>query len=208
MSKLLYVEASPMKDRSRSTAVAAAFLETYKTQWRTDEISSLDLWRTKLPAFDAETIDAKFAVLRNNTFTEQQWNRWESVRAVSRAFNAADKYVFSLPMWNFGVPYPLKHLIDVVTLPGENWAWSKEQGYRPLLFDKKALLIYTSANDYRANEAKDSDFQKPYMRRWLRFIGISDIHEISIAPTLGEAATVAKAEQLAIQQARTLAEAF
>jgi FMN-dependent NADH-azoreductase len=208
MSNVLYVEASPLKDRSRSASVARAFLQAYKALRHSDEIISIDLWRTKLPPFDADTIDAKFAVLRKQAFTSQQWDRWEAVRSVSRSFNSADKYVFSVPMWNFGVPYPLKHFIDVVTLPGENWSWSKERGYQPLFSDKRALLIYSSANDYGAAEASDSDFQKPYMRRWLKFIGIQDVREITIAPTLGDAEAVAAKQEIAVEQAMHFAREF
>jgi FMN-dependent NADH-azoreductase len=160
-----------------------------------------------LPPFDAETIDAKFSVLRKQQFAPEQWQRWDAVRSVSRRFNAGDKYVFSVPMWNFGVPYRLKHFIDIVTLPGENWTWSKERGYEPLLSGKRALLIYSSANDYSGRNDR-SDFQKPYLRRWLEFIGVDDIQEITVAPTLADPAAVADRRAAAIQQVRRLAPAF
>ena len=182
MAQLLYVEAAPLKPRSHSIHVASEFLKAYGKINRQDEIEVIDLWQTKLPPFDGETIEAKFAVLRKQEFTPEQQARWDAVRAVSRRFNAAAKYVFSVPMWNFSIPYPLKHYIDVVTLAGENWSWSPEAGYRSLLSGKKALVIYASAGQYGPGDA--SDFQKPYLRRWLNFIGITDIHEINVAPTL------------------------
>lgn len=205
--RLIYVEASPLKHRSHSTSVAEHFLRAYQNAHTSDDIVRMDLWRVNLPAFDAETIDAKFAVLRTQEFTPAQWERWESMRSISRRFNEADKYVFSVPMWNFGVPYPLKHFIDVVTLPGENWTWSKEKGYEPLLSGKKALLIYSSANDY-GDVSSGSDFQKPYLRRWLNFIGVNDIDEINIAPTLADAAAVAAKRTAAIERAASLASSF
>ena len=82
-------------------------------------------------------------------------------------------------MWNFGVPYRLKHYIDVVTLAGENWSWSRAEGYKSLVLRKKALLVYASAGDYGVSDP--SDFQKPYLRRWLNFIGVTDIQEINVA---------------------------
>ena len=189
MNRLLCIEASPMKHRSNSTAIAEAFLEVYQESHPSDDIARLNLWDVRLPAFDAQTIDAKFAVLRTQDFTPEQWERWEAVRTIARQFNASDKYVFSVPMWNFGIPYPLKHFIDVVTLPGENWMWSKADGYQPLLSGKNALLICSSANDHSEDQ---SDFQKPYLRRWLNFIGVTDIDEITLAPTLADAAAVAQ----------------
>lgn len=207
MARLIHIEASPLKDRSHSTSVAEHFLREYQRHHATDDIVRIDLWRVNLPAFDAETIGAKFAVLRKQEFTPEQWERWNAVRSISRRFNAADKYVFSVPMWNFSMPYPLKQLIDVVTLPGENWIWSKEKGYEPLLSRKKALLVSSSANEYSGAE-KDSDHLRPYLRRWLSFIGVPVVHEISIAPTLDNPEAVAARRAAAMQEAERLALEF
>jgi FMN-dependent NADH-azoreductase len=208
MSKLIYVEASPLKARSHSIAVANAFLERYRAVNPHDEIERIDLWNAALPPFDAETIEAKFAVLRAQQFSATQFARWESVRAVSRQFNSAGKYVFSVPMWNFGIPYPLKHYVDIVTLPGENWTWSRAAGYATILSGKKALLVFSSANDYTSPDPSEADFQKPYMRRWLRFIGVESVREIVVAPTLADPAEVAAARAAAMAQAVELAATF
>ncbi|HET7393289.1 MAG TPA: NAD(P)H-dependent oxidoreductase, partial [Candidatus Binatia bacterium] len=104
MAQLLYVEAAPLKPRSLSIHIASEFLKAYGQINRQDEIEVIDLWQTKLPPFDGETIEAKFAVLRKQEFTPEQQARWDAVRAVSRRFNTAAKYVFSVPMWNFSIP--------------------------------------------------------------------------------------------------------
>ena len=208
MSKLLYIEASPLKLRSHTVAVARHFLDAFASAHPGDDIESIDLWQTKLPPFDAETIEAKFAVLRRQQFTPEQFSRWDAVRTVSRHFNSADKYVFSVPMWNFGVPYPLKHYIDVVTLVGENWTWSRERGYGTVFSGKKALMIYASANLHEQRDENASDFQKPYLRKWLQFIGVEDVREITIAPTLADTEDVAKIRSAAQDEATQLAAAF
>lgn len=207
MSRLLYIEASPLESRSHTVAVSRAFLDEYRAVHPRDEIERLDLWQVALPPFDAQTIEAKFAVLRRNQFTAEQLDRWEAVRRVSQHFNVADKYVFSVPMWNFGVPYVLKHYIDVVTLPGENWTWSREAGYGTLLSGKKALAVYASANLHEQVGEGADDFQKPFMRRWLRFIGVEDIHEITLAPT-SDPESVARLRAEAIGTATQLAKEF
>lgn len=208
MSKLLYIEASPTKGRSNTIAVAETFLEAYRAAHPDDEIERLDLWKTVLPPFDGDTIDAKFAVLRTKQFTPAQFERWDAVRRVSRHFNSADKYVFSVPMWNFGVPYIFKHYIDVVTLPGENWTWSRAAGYGTILSGKKALAIYSSASPHiEVGEGAD-DFHRPFIRQWLRFIGVKDIHEIAVAPTLSDPETLAKLKADALAAATELARRF
>ena len=69
MARLLYIEASPAKSTSHSIDVAKAFLQTYQQMHPQDELRSIDIWAADLSPFDAETIDAKFAVLRKMEFT-------------------------------------------------------------------------------------------------------------------------------------------
>lgn len=209
MTRILHIEASPSKANSRSTGVAQHFLRQHQAHAPEAQIDTLDLWNQELPAFDATMIEAKFAVLRAKTATEEQRRRWQGAVELARAFNAADKYVFSLPMWNFGLPYRLKHYIDVVTLPGENWSWSAQEGYRGLLHGKRAALIYSSAGAYPLGpELHANDFQKPYMRTWLNFLGITDIVEINAAPTLAPPESVTATLAQAKLEAQRLAKSF
>lgn len=208
-TRILHIEASPSGARSRSRDTALHFLQQHQAHDPKAVIETLNLWNLDLPAFDATMIEAKFAVLRSQTATEEQQRRWQSAVQIARAFNAADKYVFSLPMWNFGIPYQLKHYIDVVTLPGENWLWSPQEGYRGLLHGKRAALVYSSAGDYPVGlPSHEKDFQKPYMRTWLRFLGIDDIVEIAAAPTLASPEAVAAALARARLEAERLALGF
>jgi FMN-dependent NADH-azoreductase len=206
MSRLLYVQASPANAASTSGAVAHAFLDAYREGHPDDTIDIVDVWDLDLPPFDADMISAKFAVLRRQQATPAQQALWQRAIAHAQRFNAADAYLFSVPMWNFGIPYRLKHYIDVVTLAGQNWTWSRETGYVALLPGKKAALVYSSAGDYPLGPAFDaSDFQKPYMRRWLRFIGIEDVHEVRAAPTLTTPEHLAQVKDRARDDARALA---
>jgi FMN-dependent NADH-azoreductase len=206
MTHLLYIEASPMRAASTSSGVAAAWLEAWRQKHPEDTVDTLNVWDIDLPPFDADMIAAKFAVLRAQNATPPQEALWARAVAVSQRFNAADRYLFSLPMWNFGIPYRLKHFIDVVTLPGQNWRWSRQAGYQALLPGKSATLVYSSAGAYPLPPDEDgSDFQKPYMRRWLRFLDIAVDAEISAAPTLVAPEELAATRAGAVERARALA---
>ena len=129
MAKLLYIEASPRKDRSRSIQVARTFLAAYQKSRPDDSIQTLDLWATSLPRFDGATIEAKYAILQGQTHTPGQAQAWKAVVDVIEQFKSADKYLFSLPMWNFGVPYIVKHYIDVLIQPGLTFSYDPKSGY-------------------------------------------------------------------------------
>jgi FMN-dependent NADH-azoreductase len=209
MARLLYVEASPRKARSSSIAVARAFLDTYRSAHPGDEVETWDLWAEPLPEFDGAVLDAKYAVLHGASQTPEQTAAWNRVRDLVKRFTAVDKYLFSLPMWNFGVPYKLKHFIDVLTQPGLLFTFSPEKGYQGLVTGKPAVVVYARGGDYHAGSgAEGFDLQKPYVELWLRFIGFGDVRAVVVEPTLGPAETANEGEAKARDQATELARTF
>ena len=80
MSKLLYIEASPRKSRSKSIEVAKAFLSEVQKTHPSVEVDKLDLWTTELPAFDGDTVEAKYAIIQGQTHTPEQAKAWSQSR--------------------------------------------------------------------------------------------------------------------------------
>lgn len=206
MAHVLHVSASPGGEDSRTLALADAFLDAWRQAHPAGTHETADVWNLELPEFDASMIAAKFAVLRAQDATAEQEAQWDRAVRVSQQFNRADVYVFSLPMWNYGLPYRLKHYIDIVTLPGQNWRWSRDEGYQPLLSGKRAFLTYSSAGDFSEGATPQyQDFQKPYMRQWLRFLGIEVAGEVALAPTLTDPDNLTRIREDATARARALA---
>jgi FMN-dependent NADH-azoreductase len=209
MAKLLYIEASPRKEHSYSTRVAQHFLQSYRQARPDDTVETLDLWKSAWPEFDGATIDAKYRILHGETHTSAEATAWSAVVDTFTHFNSADKYLLSLPMWNFGVPYKLKHYIDIITQPGLSFSFSSESGYTGLVTGKPAAVIYARGGEYSASEqVKGFDFQKPYIALWLGFIGFTDITSILVEPTLGAPKDVDKMLNRAMAAAADAARRF
>ncbi|MBX3439797.1 MAG: NAD(P)H-dependent oxidoreductase [Planctomycetaceae bacterium] len=208
MATLLYIESSPRKARSKSIAAARAFLEVYKASHPNDRVVTLDLWDKKLPEFDGFTIDAKYQVLHGQGFSPEQQQAWQAVVDLCDEFKAADKYVLSLPMWNFGIPYKLKHYIDVIAQPGQTFSYDPATGYSGLVTGKPMTVIYARGGAYSSDDMKGIDFQKGYLDFLLGFLGFKDFHSVLVEPTLAAPEDVRKSESDAIAQARKLAETF
>lgn len=208
MSKLLYIEASPRKSRSKSIEVAQTFLSTLQSIHPSVEVDRLDLWATELPRFDGDILEAKYAIVHGQSHTPEQASAWKRVEAVIKRFKSADSYLFSLPMWNFGVPYVLKHFIDVIVQPGLTFSFSPTEGYQGLVTGKKAAAIYARGGAYGPGTgAEGYDMQSKYLAAILGFIGITELASIFVEPTLaappGELeATVTKAKDLAVAAAK------
>lgn len=209
MSKLLYIESSPRKERSASIRVARVFLDAYIGSHHGHEVQTLDLWDCDLPPFDGQTINAKYAIMHGLEHTPAQAAAWRRVADIAEQFKRADRYLFSVPMWNFGIPYVLKHYIDVLTQPGLTFSFSPAEGYKGLVTGKPAVVIYARGGEYPPGSGMAAyDFQRPYLETVLGFIGFTDIRGIVVEPTLRDQAqtdqVIAAAEQLARQMALVL----
>lgn len=184
MQRLLYIEASPRKNRSSSIQVAHNYLEAYRQKHPNAEVDTVDLWHHELPRFDADAIDAKYAIMQGHSLTEAERKSWRAVEQTIDDFKKADSYLFSLPMWNFGIPYPLKHYFDVIVQPSYTFQYSPSTGYEGLVVGKPVVVIYSRGGSYGPGTGGELfDLQKPYMESILRFIGFKDIKSIIIEPT-------------------------
>jgi FMN-dependent NADH-azoreductase len=207
MAKLLYIEASPRKSRSKSIEVANTFLDALRSAHPALEVDTLDLWSTELPQFDGSVVEAKYAILHGQPHTTEQAQAWRHVEDVIARFKAPDWYLFSLPMWNFGIPYVLKHYIDVIVQPGLTFSFSPSEGYSGLVTGKKAAAVYARGGAYGPGTgAEDYDLQSKALTGILGFIGITDLTNIFVEPTLAAPGdvetTIAKAKELAAGAAK------
>jgi FMN-dependent NADH-azoreductase len=210
MAKLLYIKASPRGDRSYSIAVADKFVESYKAAHPNDEIVTLDLFQTSLPEFDGHILESKYVILHGKEFTSEQKESWTAVEKIIEAFKSADKYVLATPMWNFSIPYKLKHYIDILVQPGYTFSYSPETGYTGLVTGKPITVVYARGGQYPAGTDFESfDLQTKYMELILGFIGITDVRELIIEPTLMEGPDVAnQKKEEALNKAQKLAKDF
>ena len=206
MSKLLYIETSPRKDRSASIEVAQSFLSAYEDNDSDNQVETLDLWDFKLPEFDGDTINAKYRVMHGEAPSPEEQAAWETITKITDQFKAADSYLISTPMWNFSIPYKLKHYIDIISQPGLTWSFTPEEGYQGLVTGKSATLILARGGEYSSSaEVAAMDFQRTYLEMILGFIGINDINTILVEPALTDVESKAGVIVSAKDQATSIA---
>jgi FMN-dependent NADH-azoreductase len=206
--RLLHISASPRGAASESLAIAATFLAEFAETHPDVEVDTFDLWDGTLPAFGPAAAAAKMAIFAGAEPDGEAELAWRTAIATFERFNSADRYLFSVPMWNAGIPYILKQFIDVVSQPGLVFGFDPEAGYRSLLRGKKAAVIYTSAVfGPGRGPAFGSDFQQPYFSDWLRWVGVEEISEVAFRPNLATA-DAETGRQAARAAARDLAKVF
>lgn len=148
---------------------------------------------------------ANLAGVRGTPATEEEF----AARALSdeliAELRAADTLVIAAPMYNFSVPTSLRAWFDFVLRAGETFRYT-EAGPEGLLKGKKVIVLTSRGGLYSEGPGAAADFQEPYLRHLLGFIGITDItfihaekigygpeaRDAAIAGAKGEIARVAR----------------
>jgi FMN-dependent NADH-azoreductase len=210
MAKLLYIRTSPRGERSHSNAVGDAFVEAYRAAHPGDEVVVWDVFRMALPTFDGFALQAKYAILHGQSHSDEERAAWRAVESVIEEFKSADKYLLASPMWNFGIPYRLKHLLDVLIQPGYTFGYSAGAGYTGLVTGKPIVLALARGGEYPPGTPGEAfDLQRKYLELALGFIGFTDIRLLTVEPTLQEGPERAMERRTAaIAAARELAVGF
>jgi FMN-dependent NADH-azoreductase len=144
-------------------------------------VDTLNVWHERLPEFDYEAIGAKYKAVKHETMTEAESKVWERIQLLIQRFQNADRLVLGTPMWNFGLPYKLKQLIDLVAQRNYLFTYDGKQ-YGPLLNIEKAIVVYTRGSRYLEGTSipPSFDHEAPYLDFWLRLIGVRDLRSVIV----------------------------
>ncbi|KQR78702.1 FMN-dependent NADH-azoreductase [Burkholderia sp. Leaf177] len=181
---LLHVIGSPRSGRSASRQVAQAFIEVWKERHPDGAVDELNVWEIDLPVFDGPVLEAKYAGIEGRPLDAAQADAWRAVHTLAERFRQADVILFSVPMWNFGIPYRLKHLIDVISQKDVLFTFD-EKGLNGMLGGKTVVTIAARGVGLGADFPPDQfDFQADYLTMWSRMVGITDVRVITVEKTL------------------------
>jgi FMN-dependent NADH-azoreductase len=206
MSSVLHVVGSPKGDASTSTRIAQAFLGAYEELHPGHEITTLDVWTADLPRLGRDFAIAKLAPIVGERRTPEQDAAWKAVAEVVSDFAGYDKIVISTPMWNFALPYELKHYIDLLVQPGLSFGVDASFAHIGLLDDRPVQLILTRSGSLP--EGSPEDFQLPYLKHVLGFIGLRDVRAWVVEGTTLPEAQRQELVARECEKARAVAEDF
>ncbi len=191
MTKLLYIEASPRKENSYSSQVANEFLESYKAANPDHEIEHLPLFETELEPFAMEGANQKMDNIINlmgGGSGIEPTGEWAGVMREIERLKSADKVLLSAPMWNYSIPYRLKHWIDLVVQVGASVMVNEKFEYIGQITDRPLQMVLASGSPYEERfpletDGIKTDFQRAYLDHIFRFLGFTDIRLIKVQPT-------------------------
>ena len=103
-------------------------------------------------------------------------------------------------MYNFSIPTTLRAWFDHVLRAGQTFSYS-EAGPKGLLEGKRVIVVESRGGLYSEGPAQAIDFQEPYLRHLLGFIGLTDVtfvhaEKIGYGPDARDAAITAATAEL------------
>ena len=187
MSNILLVTSSIFGANSKSRAVAHDILERLEGVDFTTHVTVRET--NAIPHFSGELIGALMTPAEKRDAAQQ---RLAAVADTMIAeVEAADTIVIAAPMYNFTIPSTLKAWLDHIARAGRTFRYT-EKGPEGLLKGKKVYVAASRGGLYaNGGPAAAMDFQEPYLRAMLAFLGLTDVtfvyaEGLSISP---EAAT-------------------
>lgn len=201
--RLLHIVASPRGERSRSRAIADHFIDHLDVA----EVALLDLWSADLPELDGAMLESRYRLIHGQPVELGFEEQWDELRTRVCHLLSFDLWLFSTPMWNFGLPYRLKHYIDLVIQPTMAFTNDRSGAVTPHGRDKVAVLIGAGALDIRPGSPLEAlDFSLAHLAQCLHvYFGVPEIHQIRAVPTFGDRATVEQAMASARAEAEQVA---
>lgn len=207
--KILHIIATPRGRESRTLKVSNVFLKSLKEKYPDCLVEELDLFKEILPELTVKLVDGKYVLLGGKDLGPEFEKAWEEITGYIERFLSADGYVISSPMWNFSIPYKLKHYIDVIVQPKYLFRYT-EKGVDGLAKGRKMVVITSRGGDYTTSSPiKSYDFQEPYLRTVFGFVGITDITFINAQP-MDASGVMVQMEKIGLAQelARKTAQEF
>lgn len=182
MKKILHIIATPRGDVSRTLKVSGSFLESLQKKYPACVIDTLDLFKDTIPPLTLKAVSGKYVLLSGKDLSGDLKEAWRDIERQITRFLSADAYLISTPMWNFSIPYVLKHYIDIILQPKYLFRYT-DKGPEGLVRNKKMVIITSRGGDYSAASPSHAyDYQEPYLRTVFGLAGITDIIFINAQP--------------------------
>lgn len=188
MTKILRIESSIKGEASVSRRLTDRIVARLTAADPTAKVTLRDL-SGGVPHIDGAWVGAVYTPAASRSHEQA------GIAAYSDALLAevreADILVIALPVYNFGVPAPLKGWIDHLARKGETFQYT-ETGPEGLLKGKRAIVALSSDGTKIGSEI---DFASGYIRHMLGFFGITDVDFVAAdAMVFGPEETLKSAE--------------
>lgn len=205
MTTLLHLDSSSRTEGSRSREVSATFSDSWRDSHRIGLVDYRDLAAQPLPHLIEAVLGGE---VPESDRTDAHVTALALQDEVVDQFLAADEYLISVPMYNFGIPSQLKAYLDHVLLIGRVL---KVDGSPSPVDGRPATVVVSFGGGYGPGTPRaEFDFVRPYLTKVLSdTLGLDltfvDV-ELTLAPIVPAMAGLVEMSENSLQQAHRRAD--
>jgi FMN-dependent NADH-azoreductase len=170
MKNLLVINSSAAGTGSVSRVLVADAVAKLLAAEPDAQVTHRDLDAAPVPNLSSATL----AGVRGTPKTAAEFAARRLSDELIAELRAADTIVIGAPMYNFSTSTLLRAWFDYVLRAGETLSYS-ETGPQGLLGGKRVIVVAARGGLYSEGPAQAVDFQEPYLRHLLGFVGITDV---------------------------------
>lgn len=203
MTRILFVTTSPRGEESLSTRVARTLVDELEAANPGARVLERDLGAAPLPHLDGTLIGGFFSPDDQRTV--------EQKAAIARSddliaeLKAADIVVIASAMINFSITSTLKSWLDHLARSGLTFRYTPDGRPEGLVTGKKVYIVLATGGVYSAEPMNAIDFQAPYLKHMLAFMGLTDVEIVRVEGSIFGPESVEQAVGAAVTQARAIA---
>jgi FMN-dependent NADH-azoreductase len=177
MKSILLILGSPRDRNSYSHQIGRRIVDDLKSRYPSAKVVVRNLAKEPLPDVGEGFVTGRVLPKDKRTAAETAALALSDIMVAE--LMAADVLVLATPMHNFGISASVKAWIDHIVRPGVTFSYS-DKGPLGLVQGKKVILVLARGGIYAEGPMKGYDFQEPYLRAVLGFIGMTDVEVIRI----------------------------
>ncbi len=166
---ILSLQSSISGDKSITRLLSRTYVESQKILHPDATVVEHDLVKEDFPHANSDLVAISLGLAHGPSATAALSEK------LIVELEQCDVLVLGAPMYNFGIPTPVKAWFDHVMRVGRTFRYvdGSPQGLLPA--GKKAVVFVASGGVYSEGPGKAIDFLEPHMRWLLKFIGITDV---------------------------------
>jgi FMN-dependent NADH-azoreductase len=176
MNTLLRIDASVRPHGSFSRKLGNYFEELWLNEYPEAKVLRCDLRMITIPHLSEQMTDAFY-----------QEEKFPDILKLSdqliNDLKEADVILVTTPFYNYSIPSTLKAYLDHVVRINHTFVYRDDGKHQGLLHGKQAVIVTSKGGVFKGTDYSHLDFQEPYLRTILNFIGIDRVKIFSLEGT-------------------------
>ena len=168
--KTLLILSSILAEQSASRKLADHLLNRLASTDSNLAVHTRDLGAQPLPYFDAQVLAALSTPAEQRTAAQQ--DIVGVADALIKELFEAERIIFAVPVYNFGLPAQLKAYIDFIARAGVTFTYSADGVPEGLVKGKQVFVVSARGGQARGTS---QDTVTPYLQTMLSFLGMTQV---------------------------------